>query len=244
MERARRYSGGVIVRPAGDRQLLITQSDHARLAGRIMAHCAPLAVNPRRDAILHAISEHDNGWAEEDASPTVDPHTGAVVDFVSAPLEVRHAVWPRGIERLAADSWAATLVAQHAITVYERFRADRKWDSFFERMERMRDDLLGRSHLPLTQLLEDYVFVRLGDLISLTFCTGWTEEQRFAHWKVKRTENSVLVSPGDFDDPAILMEIQARTVPNRSFPTQAALDDALRNAPVVMLSGEVIAARI
>lgn len=234
----------MIVRPAGDRQLLITQPDHARLAGRIMAHCAPLAVNPRRDAILHAISEHDNGWAEEDASPTVDPRTGAIVDFVSAALEVRHAVWPRGIERLASDPWVAALVAQHAITVYDRFRPDREWDSFFAGMERMRDDLLGRSRLPLVQLLDDYVFVRLGDLISLTFCTGWTEEQRFAQWRVKGTENIVLVSPGEFDDPAVPMEIQARTVPNRSIPTQAALDDALRNAPVVMLSGEVIAARI
>ena len=230
----------MIVRRAGDRALLITQPDHARLAGRIMAHCAPLAVNPRRHAILHAIWEHDNGWAEEDASPTVDPDTGAVVDFVSAPLEVRHAVWPRGIERLAADSWAAALVAQHAITVYERFRADREWDSFFARMERMRDDLLGRSHLPLAQLLEDYVFVRLGDLISLTFCTGWSEEQQFALWKVKRTGSSVLVSPDDFRGERIPLEIEAREVPNRPFASQAALLDTLRDATRVIVTGEVI----
>lgn len=223
--------------------MLITQPDHARLAGRIMPHCAPLAVNPRRDAILRAISEHDNGWAEEDASPTVDPRTGAVVDFVSAALEVRHAVWPRGIERLAADPWVAALVAQHAIAVYDRFRADREWDSFFARMERMRDDLVGRGRLPFASLLEDYVFVRLGDLISLTFCTGWTEEQRFAQWKVKRRGSSVLVSPDHFGGSAIPMEIEARAIPNRSFHTPAALADVLRNAPVVTLSGEVSATR-
>ena len=49
----------------------MTQSDHAHLARMIMEHCVPLAAWPRRDAILHAIHEHDNGWAEEDAAPTV-----------------------------------------------------------------------------------------------------------------------------------------------------------------------------
>ena len=220
--------------------LLITQPDHAKLAGRIMAHCRPLAPNARRDAILEAVAEHDNGWAEDDAFPTVDPGTGAVVDFVSAPLAVRHAVWPRGIGRLAADPWVAALVAQHAITVYDRFRADREWNSFFARMERMRDDLLGRSHLPLAQLLEDYVFVRLGDLISLTFCTGWNEPQHFGQWKVTRTGSSVLVSPDDFGGQSIPIEIEARELPNHPFASQAALLDAVRDATRVTLTGNVI----
>jgi len=110
----------VIVRRVHDAIQLITQPDHAHLARTIMEHCVPLAARRRRDAILHAIAEHDNGWAEEDAAPTVNPTTGTVVDFVSAPLSVRHAVWPRGIARLADDPWAAALVAQHALTVYDR----------------------------------------------------------------------------------------------------------------------------
>jgi hypothetical protein len=220
--------------------LLITQPDHARLAGRIMAHCAPLARMPRREAILQAIAEHDNGWTEEDASPGVDPQTGAIVDFVSAPLAIRHAVWPRAVQRLASNPWVAALVAQHAITVYERYRADREWDSFFARMESMRSDLIGAGGPQLTGLLEDYVFVRLGDLISLTFCTGWNEEQRFAQWTVKRSESGVFVAPDDFGGRTIPMEVEARQVPNRPFRTQAALADALRDASVVTLTGAVI----
>lgn len=218
--------------------LLMTQPDHAHLAGRIMARCAPLAANPRRAAILHAISEHDNGWAEEDASPVVD-QTGAIVDFVSAPLTVRHAVWSRGVERLAGDPWVAALVAQHAITVYERFRADRAWDSFFTRMECMRQDLVGASGRSLDDLLDDYVFVRLGDLISLTFCTGWNDEQRFALWRVKRSESHVLVSPDPFHGGRIQMEIEAREIPNRPFVSRAALQDALRDAKRLVLKGQV-----
>ena len=83
-----------------------------------------LATHPRRAPILHAIGEHDNGWAEADAAPSVNPATGNPIDFVSAPLTVRHGVWPRAVQRLAPDPWAAALVAQHAITVYERYASD------------------------------------------------------------------------------------------------------------------------
>src|SRR5581483_8368207 len=59
----------MIVRRTGGRIQLITQPDHAQLAGRIMARCAALADRPRRTSILLAVAEHDNGWAEEDAAP-------------------------------------------------------------------------------------------------------------------------------------------------------------------------------
>ena len=124
----------MIVRPVHDRLQLITQPDHAHLARTIMVHCVQLAARPRRDSILHAIGEHDNGWAEEDAVPTVNHNTGSVADFVSVPLSVRHRVWPRGVARLADDPWAAALVAQHALTVYDRFRSDAGWTPFFDEL--------------------------------------------------------------------------------------------------------------
>ena len=73
----------MIIRPAPDRIHLITQPDHAKLARTIMEQCAPLASRPRRDVILHAIGEHDNGWAEEDGSPAVHRTTGRIVDFLT-----------------------------------------------------------------------------------------------------------------------------------------------------------------
>ena len=139
----------MIVRPVHDGLQLITQPDHAHLARRIMVHCVPLAARPRRDAILHAIGEHDNGWAEEDAAPTVNPNTGSVADFVSVPLSVRHGVWPRGVARLADDPWAAALVAQHALTVYDRFRSDAEWTPFFDEMAAARGAMLRVSGMPL-----------------------------------------------------------------------------------------------
>ncbi len=165
----------MIVRSANGGVHLITQPDHAALAGRIMEHWRPLASGPRRDSILLAVAEHDNGWREPDAEPALDAE-GRIADFVNAAPEVRQGVWPRAIARLEQDPWAAALVAHHAVTVYDRFRTNPEWATFFGEMEASRDALVDGSGHTLDELARDYVYVRLGDLISLTFCTGWDDE--------------------------------------------------------------------
>jgi hypothetical protein len=229
----------VIVRPVHQSLQLITQPDHAQLARTIMEQCVDLAARPRRDAILYAIAEHDNGWTEEDAAPTVNPATGSVIDFVSAPLSVRHAVWPRGIARLAADPWAAALVAQHAITVYDRFRSEAEWQSFFAQMEAARGVMLLASGLPLDDLAADYPFVRLADLISLTFCVGWTDEQRFGDWTIQLSGTRVLVTPDAFGGATIPIQVEAAVIRNQPFRSDEELREALRDAGTTTLRGEV-----
>jgi uncharacterized protein (DUF433 family) len=229
----------MIVGAVHDRIQLITQPDHANLARRIMEHCVPLAVRLRRDAILHAIAEHDNGWAEADAAPAVSAHTGSVLDFVTVPLEVRHTVWPRGIARLVDDPWAAALVAQHALTVYGRFQSDSDWTAFFAEMEAARDAMLRASGGPLDDLVDDYPFLRLGDLISLAFCTGSTDEQRFGDWTVQLTGSRVVVTPDVFGGEEIPFEVEAKTIRNRPYRTDAELRDALSEATVTTRRGDV-----
>jgi hypothetical protein len=229
----------VIVRLVDDRVALITQPDHARLAGTIMQHCVPLASRPRRDTILHAIAEHDGGWIEEDAAPTINPTTGDVVDFVNAPLSVRHSVWTRGISRLGGDPWAAALVAQHAITVYDRFRSDAEWASFFARMEAARDAMVRTSGMPSDDLAADYAFVRLGDLISLTFCAAWTDEQRFGEWTVRLSGTRLVITPSAFGDAEIPIQITASVIPAQRFRSDADVREALNRADTVTLRGTV-----
>ena len=229
----------MIVRPASDGVRLITQPDHAHLARTIMEHCVPLATNPRRHVILRAIAEHDNGWAEEDASPTVNPGTGEIIDFVNAPLVVRHSVWPRGVARLSDDPWAAALVAQHAVTVYDRFRPDAAWAPFFVEMEHMRDGLVRTAKVPDRVLAADYAFVRLGDLISLTFCTGWTDEQRFGDWTIHLAGDRVVVKPDVFDGARIPFRIFAKQIHGERFESDAMLRRALSDATAISLEGEV-----
>jgi hypothetical protein len=232
----------MIVRQRPESVQLITQPDHASVAGLIMSRSTALDAHPRRSSILLAVAEHDNGWREEDADPAVDTDTGEVVDFVRATLAVRHRVWPRGVARLAHDRWAAALVAQHAITVYDRFRPDPAWDLFFAEMTVARDRLLQAAARPLDLLLEDYVHVRLGDLISLAFCTGWTDDHRFAEWTVRLTGAHVLVTPDLFGGEICPIRVEARQLDRRTFASHAALREALRVAAAVHLEGTVGAA--
>ena len=231
----------MIVRYASDRILLITQPDHAHLARRIMEHCAPLAERPRRDTILHAIAEHDNGWAEEDDAPRMDPASGQILDFINAPAAVRQDVWPRGVTRLAGEPLAAALVAQHALVIYDRHRSDGEWTPFFTEIERLRNAMLEAAGQPLADLMSDYVFVRLADLISLVFCMGSTDDVRIDRWTVRPSGTRVTVTPDAFAGAEIPVEIVAREIPRRSFRSDAELREAVRRAGTVTLRGTVSA---
>lgn len=228
----------MIVRRLPQRVQLITQPDHAHLAGRIMEHCVALKHRPRRDAILLAIAEHDNGWEEVDASPSVDPHTGRIVDFVSAPATVRQGVWPRAISRVP-DPWAAALVAHHAATVYARFRPDPAWTSFFADMEAARTARVEASGLSLDDLLSDYLFLRLGDLISLMFCTRSTEDVPFETWTIRLVDDSVIVRPDLFGGATVPFDVRAKEIADRVFRLDAELRAACDAAETMMLHGEV-----
>jgi hypothetical protein len=149
-------------------------------------------------------------------------------------------VWPRGVARLAANPWTAALVAQHALTVYDRFRSEAEWTSFFAGMEVARGAMLRASRMPLDDLVADYAFVRLADLISLTFCTGWTDEHRFADWTVHLSGTRVVVTPDAFGGMRIPIEIKAREIRNQPFRLDAELRDALSEANTTTLRGEVV----
>jgi hypothetical protein len=218
---------------------LITQPDHAHLARRIMARCVALASHPRREAILLAVGEHDAAWDEVDAAPAIDAASGAVVDFVKAPLSVRQGVWPRSTARLEREPWAAALVAHHAWTVYARFRPDPDWASFFPAMAATRDAMVRMSGLTLPELEADYPYLRLGDLISLTFCTGSTDEQRFGDWTIQLSGARVVVTPDPFGGAIVPIEVDAREVHGGPFRSDAEWQAAWSAASPTALRGEV-----
>jgi len=227
----------MIVRPVPSGCVLITQPDHAHLARRIMEHCVSLVENPRRGDILLAIGEHDAGWADADAQPQVDPATGSVVDFIDAPLAIRQGVWSRTIAGLAHAPYAAALVANHAMLAYDRFRGDPAWAGFFSRMATSRAGTLRATGVSLEQLGADYAFLRLGDLISLAFCTGSTSAQPFRDWTVRLSGPRVVVSPGIFGGAPVTFEVTVRAV-RPPFESSAELQAALARSVTTILKGE------
>lgn len=228
----------MIIRYEAASPVLITQPDHARLARRLMSTFTnrDFATAERRASILHAIDEHDNGWREVDAAPLV-AEDGRLLDFVSAPAEVRQSIWPRGARRLAADPIAAALVAHHAVAIYARFRPDPDWAGFFIDMEQIRDRFAASAGLHFDTLTRDYFFVRVADLMSLVFCAGWTEPQVLDDHVIRLAGDTVIVTPDPFAGATLPIEVPARRLPAASFASAADAARAFEEATRVTLAG-------
>jgi len=230
----------VIVRSAADQLLLITQPDHAGLAARIMAEWRrdDFPGSPLRRAILDATRDHDNGWIEPDGAPIVDPATGRLLDFINAPETVRQGIWPRGVERLRDLPYAAALVAEHALSVYEHYQDRPAWADFFKDMEEMRDAALAAAApQTLADLRRDYFFVRMGDLASLAFCNGWREPQKLTRYELRLDGTELRFAPDPFGGARIPLAVRARRVPNRPYASSADAAAVFEAAPEIEING-------
>src|SRR5262245_57942153 len=228
----------MIIRKQSDGLLLITQPDHAALAGRIMSawRADGLPASSRRDLIVFATRHHDDGWLDVDAMPLVSA-AGELLDFVNAPEPVRLGIWPRAVERLKATPYVAALIAQHALHIYEPYRARGQAGAFFAEMEALRERHLAHAApRSLTDLLDDYFFIRMGDTLSLAFCNGWTDPQRQAHYESRLIGTRLTVAPDPFEGREIPFDVPVRRFRAQPFtPDQASA--AFVNAPVETLTG-------
>lgn len=228
----------MIVRRDGSSWLCIQQIDHAAMAAEIMTAWNELAHHPRRDAVLFAIRQHDNGWIEEDAQTHVHP-SGEPRDFMSVPAPVKHRLWPRAVARLERDRpYEAALVAQHALTVHGQQRADATWGSFFDTMEGLRATLLARCGAEADATLDDdYRHVQLGDQLSLIFCNGWTAPFPRHGGRSILKGTTLVTTPDPFGGAAVTMTVPARRIPGRGYSSPADLRATIEAAPVEILTG-------
>lgn len=235
----------MIVRQDNRSFLLITQPDHARLARDIVSAVRTERVldTAARDTILYATQEHDNGWLEVDAQPTIDEPTGRPCDFISGPAHVKHELWPRGVRRAAeVDPRAGALIAQHAVTVYSYRSAEPEWQPFFAAMIAMRDELLHRlaslDGAAREAFDREYRCVRLGDSFSLQFCNGWTAAQQTLGYEASLRGSTLLIAPDPFAGASVSLRVLARRIPARVYRSDADLRAALAVAVPEFLEGE------
>src|SRR5947209_2488152 len=106
----------MIVRTHRGQLLLIRQTDHQTLSGRLadawgngrFARPEPFA------PLVLAAAEHDNGWRDWEDAPKVDPATRLPYQFTDVPTEEHLAFYRRGIDGVAArDVHAGLLVNLH-----------------------------------------------------------------------------------------------------------------------------------
>jgi len=176
----------MIVVPEEERLLVVTQHDHARLAGEVLSlwRADGVPEHPRRDELLFAVREHDNGWREADSAPRVDPETGRPHDFISLPTAARIELWLRGAGRYAGRRpWAALLVTRHALALHAGRRGEEYWDeALFEPLDELYGALLEGTGATEEGVEADYRWLDLADALSLAACSRWeTPRERRGH---------------------------------------------------------------
>ncbi len=211
----------MIVTPIGESLRLITQNDHAHLSAEILSLWLTdgLPEHPRRQELLFAAREHDNGWRETDAAPFCDPESGLPYDFMSLPYAERWRIWRRGPARFAAsEPYAALLITRHAQALHRHHSGDADWAEVFAAWAELADELEEQT---VTEgAAADYRWIDLTDLLSLTLCGGWS--QPFERYGFRgEVDGGVLAL-----DPFPLAGATTFRVPCREIPVRRYASDA------------------
>lgn len=219
---------------ASDGELrLVTQPDHAHFAAAALGlfTTPALLAHPRRDGLLRAVREHDNGWRELDAAPPVDPASGEPHDFRSLPRPLRLELWERGSGRFAAvDPYAALLATEHALALHAAREAEEGWRDLLPRLRERREELLAACSLSLPELAADYAWLELADRLSLAACAGWGEPFAGAGFAGRAEPGRLLLSPFPLAG-ATTLRVPCRRLPRRRWAGDAELGSALAAAP-------------
>jgi len=110
----------MIRRPAGFKHVdLITQNDHARLAGELARHFGhPLftTLSPA-DQVIAGVSLHDSGWELHDRQPSLNAQ-GLPLHVFEVPVCVAVRVWGASVDQaMQAGDYAGLLVSLHVLNL-------------------------------------------------------------------------------------------------------------------------------
>ena len=210
---------------------LFTQPDHARLAADLLSlwRRDGLPNHPRREELLLAAREHDNGWQEADSAPRLDRQSSRPVDYRRLPNEPRFDIWRRGIDRLASQNeYAALLVAVHARSVHQD-RAHEPWPEFLAEIDERRSALLEVTGTTEEQAADDYRFLQLFDRLSLSLCEGGDVRGTAHGYHFHALDRRLSLDPFPFAG-ATTFVVLSRRIPDHAYAGEAALGAELAAA--------------
>ncbi len=161
--------------------LLISQVEHARVAEELAMGWGNETVSqlPLRKTLLPTILHHDDGWAEWEQNPTIDPATGRPRAFTEMPNEVAHDLWEKSIESAGSfGPLAQFMVAQHFIRLRRSGdeTGEDEVEDFLDEFDRrstlwLGDWLTADPESNSTELAELAVdWLQLFDFFSLLIC--------------------------------------------------------------------------
>ena len=231
----------MIVSRTANGSRLVTQSDHARLAAEMLRLCRlpELVEHPRRELLLRAVREHDNGWWEADSAPRLDASGTTALDFRDFPADLRQEIWRRGVERFAADSpYLAALLSAHGLRLLRRFGNEPFSAPFRSELAERQQELLAEAGCSLDRVASDDSWLALADGLSLAACTGNAGFVDRPGWHAAvelpaaDTEGAIELRLEPFPFAGTTsFEVPFRELEEAPFPSDSALGVALLSSP-------------
>jgi hypothetical protein len=221
----------LIVFDQGSRLRMVTQGDHAHFAAELLTLwlAGGLSEHPRREEILFAAREHDNGWREVDAAPRVDLVRGRPFDVFSFPPSEGLEVWSRCISRYSETHPLATLlIAEHAKVIHQPLSSD--WVDYLAGLEPQRSQWLNEAEIDEPTLQRDYRFVHLADTLSLALCAGKPRRFQCLEFTAGVSENVLQLKPFPLAG-ATTLRVPCRWIPDRPYRSDSELGRELARAP-------------
>ncbi|MCG8587541.1 MAG: DUF3891 family protein [Pirellulales bacterium] len=230
-----------------DGWVLLSQVEHARISGEIAAAWSTPALVPR-DAIVAAVFHHDDGWADWEEQPRVDPATGKPHPFTDMPDDAKLEIWRKSIDAARAlGPLEGTIVARHFIGLEQgtnRWQktegtTDDEAQAFVDRYAALADEWLSEwmdqspSH---TQLVAQTAreWLQLFDVLSLWLCMAERTEAKHAELPgggevvlTPLSANRIAIDPWPFAQPSLTLQITGRRVPARRYRDTADLNEEI-----------------
>ena len=222
----------MIVVDEGSELRLITQPDHARLAAEILSlwRADGLADRPGYEDLIFATREHDNGWREADAAPSVDPVSGRPLDYLTIPAPRRRELWQRGTTRFIDDRpRAALLILEHGLSLHRDREQEDGWANFIEILETRRRELLDALEMEKAGLESAYEMLALADGLSLALCHRRPGRWEMAGYRGRIERNEMFLEPFPLAG-ATTFRLPSRVIPVRRYAGDADLGGELATA--------------
>ena len=244
--------------PAG--LVVIAQPAHAWVSGQLARAWGNERFGrfePREEVCLGA-EQHDNGWAEWEAAPTLNPRTGRPTTFVELTREAHLAIWSAAARRtLAQGRYPALLVSLHGSGLYARYdpagdppEAAQAVREFLAREQAFQAEVVAGlradpHYAPFATpevIGRNRRLVAVWDGMSLALCGGLRAERSLAGVPTAGGETAltlrpvagdptqVVVDPWPFSRESVTLVCEGRRLPE-TFAAEATMRAALARAP-------------
>lgn len=249
----------MIRREENNNWLLITQHEHAGLAGEIMEYWGNemFSAPEPRDEVLFAINEHDAGWRQWDASPKLYAPSGLPANFSEIETQDQSVIWKRCFRDHAAEHpYASVLIALHFAKFnqhnLDRDPSDKNAGTLKTELVKFIKDKAGveLNGFSLEDMSSDIKvnlkLLQIGDIVSLSLCHGWKSIEikdapvdYLGNCRTLKMESgdglNYTLEPYPFGEPKLNFSILSRRLNGASFADDAEYRIAYENAEIEKL---------